>query len=97
MGLCNGSCLSARQFTFNVGHYAQTFQQISFIFAMPVGIIDFHHFIPFSLTFTLAGLTSSAQNKISCLRFLKHFSSEWDTIWCGDEAIQAEHPDAIFE
>ena len=29
--------------------------------------------------------------------FLVHFSAEWDYIWCGDEAIQVEHPDTTFE
>ena len=31
------------------------------------------------------------------LHFLAHFSSEWEEIWCGVEAIKVEHPDITLE
>ena len=58
--------------TFNVGHYAQTFQQSSFIPAMLTGAIDFYHFIPLSLTLTLArGHTVSTKQNL--LKFFGFF------------------------
>ena len=60
---------------FNVGHYMQTFQPIFLIPAMLIGTIDFYHFIPISLTLTLAGVTRSAQSKTSWIYFLAHFST----------------------
>ena len=35
-------------------HYAKTFQQDSFIPAVPIGIIDHYYIIPLSVTLTLA-------------------------------------------
>ena len=39
----------------NVGHYMQTFQPNFVISAMLKGTTDFYHFIPLSLTLTVAG------------------------------------------
>ena len=81
----------------NAGHYAQAVQPTLFIPAMLIGIIDFYHFIPLSLTLTLpeGHKVSTKQNLL--LHFLSHFSSDWDEIWCGDGAIQAECPETAFE
>ena len=39
----------------NAGYYKQTFQPPFFTPVMFIGTIDFHHFIPLSLTSTLTG------------------------------------------
>ena len=50
-------------------------------------------FIPLSLTLTLV-----LGHKVSAkLHFLTHFLTDWDEIGCGVEAVQAEHPDTIFD
>ena len=41
-------------------------------------------------------ITSSAENKTYWLHFVSHFSTEWDEIWCVDEAVQTEHLDGDF-
>ena len=78
---------------FSVGHFTNQFFLIS---AMPLGTIDFFHFIPLSLTLTLPGghKVSTKQNLL--LRFHTCFLSDQDEIWCGDEAIQAEDPETIL-
>ena len=64
---------------------------------MLIGTIDFYHFLLLSLTLTLLGITRPAQIKTYWLHFLAHFSSDRDEILCGDGAIQAECPVAMFE
>ena len=48
--------------------------------------------MPLFVTFTLAEghKVSTKQNPL--VHFLSHFSTEWDEIWCGDEAFYIEHP-----
>ena len=41
--------------TYNTGHYVQTFQPVSFIFAMFIGTSDPYHLLPLSVTLTMAG------------------------------------------
>ena len=48
---------------------------------MRVGSIDFYHFIPLSVAFTLAGVTRSVESRTSWLHFLTHFSTDQDKIW----------------
>ena len=38
----------------NIGHYLEIFQQNFVILAIIIGIIDFYHFIPLSVTLVLA-------------------------------------------
>ena len=41
---------------------------------------------------------SQGQCKIEPVDFIfLHFSTEWDQIWCCDEAFQAEYLDITFE
>ena len=69
MDLCRQSCSPVRlagrlawQKLFNIGHYSQTFQLVCFLLffffnisTMLKGTIDFYHFRPHSVTFTLSG------------------------------------------
>ena len=59
---------------------------------MLLDTIDFYHFIPLSLTWTLAG-----DHKVSAKQNLTHFSSDQDETWYGDKAIQVEHSKTNFE
>ena len=63
---------------------------------MVIGTFDFYHLIPLLLTSTLpGGHKVSAKQKLMAL-----FSctlADQDEIRCGDEIIQAEHPETIFE
>ena len=104
MNLCSELCLSVcpavwpsilRGKNLNVGHYRQTFQPNLFIPAMLTGTIDFCHFTPFYWPWPCQGVTRSALSKACLLHFFPHFSSEQDEIWCGDEAIQAEHHETL--
>ena len=52
-----------------------------------MGTIDFYHFIPFSMTLALVGVTRSAQSKDCWPQFLTHFSADEDEICCEVEAI----------
>ena len=59
---------------FNVGYCKQTFRPNTFILAMLIGTIEFCHFIPLSVTLTLAGghKVSTEQNLLasfSCILF----------------------------
>ena len=81
---------------FNVGYYTQTGQPIVFIPAMHIGAIDFNRAIPFHWPWPCLGVTRSAQSKTFWLHFLAHFSSDEDEVWCGDEAIWAEHSDTVL-
>ena len=92
MDLCNKLCSAGRLSYFaNTGHFMQSFQPRLFISAMVIGIINFHHFIPLSLT-------KSVQSKSPWLHFLTHFSADQDEIWYGDQAkIQDQHHDTTFE
>ena len=56
---CLSSCLAGWPIilcdrNFIVGHYSQTFQPNLFILCVLLGSIDFYHFIPHSLTLTMA-------------------------------------------
>ena len=62
---------------------------------MLIGTIDFYHFIPLSLTLTLP--EGQHEAKANCFHFHTHLSLDQDEISCGDEAIQAEHPETTFE
>ena len=64
---------------------AQIFQ-LNFIPATPMVTIRFYNFMPLSVTFTFAAPIKTCQ-----LYFLAHFSTGWDRIWCGGEAIQFEY------
>ena len=65
---------------FNVGHYTQIFQRNIFIPAMPIGTVEFYHFIPLSLILTLTGdLKVNAKQKLLAY-FLAHFSAVQDEI-----------------
>ena len=48
------------------------FEPNFFILAMIIGSIDFHHFMSFSVTLTLA-VVRSVENEIFWLHFLSHF------------------------
>ena len=61
-----------------VEHQAQTCEQNLFIPAMLVGIIDFYHFIPLSVTLTLTGDHKTKESKTSWLHFLPDFSTNQD-------------------
>ena len=64
-----------------------------FMPAMLIGTAEFSY-----ITFTdLDLLTRSAPSKTYWLHFLAYFSSDQDKVWCGCEAIQAEHIEATFE
>ena len=54
-------------------------------------MIDFYHSIPLSVTLTLPQGHKVSAKQNHGVHFLKHFPSDQDEIWCGDEAIQAEH------
>ena len=65
--------------------------------AMFIGTIDFYHFSDFSLTLTLAG-GCKISIKGKPLGFIfSHSFDDQDEIGYGVEAVQAEHPDIIFE
>ena len=57
MDLCNGSSSFLCDNIFSIGHYSQTFEPNFFIPARLIGTIGFYHFIPLSLTLTMAGVT----------------------------------------
>ena len=68
---------------FNIGHYTQTFQPIFSIAAMLIGTIDFYHFIPLSLTFTIAGLQGQRKAKSLSFTLLHTFQLiRMNLIWC---------------
>ena len=87
MDLCNESCSTVRladqpgslpscvtrTIISDIAH--KLFKQNLFICAMPIGTISFYHFIPLSLTLTLA-VDHKRQSTISWLHFLPHFSAE---------------------
>ena len=59
-----------------------------------------HCFLPLHTTFTDLDLAwghkaSAKQNVLAS--FLAYFSTDQDEIWRGDEAIQIDHPEIIFE
>ena len=64
---------------------------------MLVGTTDFYHFMPLSVTLTLTGNQNASANKSWRFHFLALFSTELDEICYSDEAIQADHPETIFE
>ena len=74
----------------------QTIETLFFVPATLVSTIDFGHIVPLSVTLTLSGSTRAAESKMSWLHFLAHFSTEWDEISCGVEAVQVERPDNAF-
>ena len=47
----------------------------------------FYHFKSLSITLTLAGGHKVSMRKIWLVHFVAHFSTEWDQIWYGNEAI----------
>ena len=67
--------------SFNAAHYMQTLQPNVFIPGMLIGIIEFFHLVPLSLTLTLAGgyKVSAKQDLPLCLIL---FSSDQDEVWC---------------
>ena len=105
MDLCNESRLSGQTACWGGGGgwggwptciakiLTQTVQPICSKPAMLIGTNDFYHFIPFSLTLTLPGVTKSVQSTALWLHFLTHFSYDQDEIWSDDDAVQAEHPE----
>ena len=74
---------------FNTGHYAQSFQPISFTPAMLVGTYNFDHFIPLSVTLALAGdhMVSTKQSTILPSQSYKkrcvacQYSLDVQTLW----------------
>ena len=83
---CNESCSSGSDWSailggknIHAGHFTQTvLNQIIFIPALLIGVINFYHFIPLSVTFALPG--GSAESKSYWLHFLVHLSSDQDKI-----------------
>ena len=66
----------------------QTFQPNVFTPTILIGIIDFYHFIPFSVTLTLAAVvTRSVESKTCGLHLLARFSIDQDEIWYGVGAV----------
>ena len=65
---------------FQVRYYKQTFQSISFVPTMLVGTIDFHHFIPLSLTLIVPGGHKVSAQQTSWLHFLTRFNTDQDEI-----------------
>ena len=63
---------------------------------MLIGTIDIYHFMSLSVTFILAWVTGTVENKTCWLHFLTHFSTDQDEI-CGVEAIEVERPVYTFE
>ena len=51
----------------SAGHYVQTFQANFLIHAKLLDTIDFYHFVPLSVTMTLAGVTRSVQSFLADL------------------------------
>ena len=76
--------------SFNVGDYLHT-----------CCAFGYHWLLPFNTTFTDfdLGLGSQGQHKQNLLASFSPtlFNFDQDEIWCGDEAIQAEHPKSTFE
>ena len=65
---------------------------------MFIGTSDSYHFIPLSLTLTLAGGHKvTVQSKTSWRHILAHFSTDQDACWYGVEVMQGDHPDTTFE
>ena len=64
---------------------------------MLIGAIDFYHFLPISVTLTLAGghKISTKQNLLAPL--FAHFSTYQDEIGYDVEGIRVEHPSAVLE
>ena len=56
---------------------------------MLIGFIDFYHFIPLSVTLSLAGVTKLGQSKVCWHRFFAHFSTDQDERCV--EVCQVEH------
>ena len=65
---------------FNIGHTCKYFSEFLWIRAMLVGTIDFYHFMPLSLTFTLAeGCKVSSKPNLLAFDFI--FSHTLQLIW----------------
>ena len=64
---------------------------------MFIGTIDLYHFIPLSLTLTLAGGHKVSAKQNIWLHVLAQFSTDQDETWCCVEAIWGEHPDTTFD
>ena len=60
---------------------------------MFIGIIDWYHFIPLSLTLTLPRGHKISAKQIYWFNFQAYFSSDQNRLWCGDEVILAEQPE----
>ena len=76
---------------FDTKHYFQTFQPNSFIPVMPVGPIDFYHFVSLSVTSALGGSHNFDTAKPVCFAF-SLFSTELDKLY--NEKV--EQPDDTF-
>ena len=66
---------------------------------MLVGGVDFNHFISLLVVLPLPCLRSQVLQKAKSAGFIllhAHFSTDQDEIWCGDKAIQVEHPFSLF-
>ena len=101
MDLCNESCSAsqpscvARILTLDITH--KMFNQISSYlpcFKVSLTSTILHHF---HLSWPCLWVTTLAQSKTYWLHFLTHLSFAQHEIWCGNAAIEAEHPETAFE
>ena len=82
----------------NVRYYGHIFQPNSFMLVMFIGTINFCYVKYHSRDLDRGwGSQGQVQSKNCWLYFLAHFSTEWDEMWQGKEAIRLEHPDTTFE
>ena len=89
-GCCPPMCLSVlrdRNFTLD------TILRNKILLYMPCfgGSFDFDHFLPFSVTLTLAGGHKVSRKQNLLTHFLAHFSPDQNRN-CSDEVVEAEHP-----
>ena len=61
-----------------------------------LGTVDFFHFMPRSLTMTLAGDHKFSAEENVLLHFLVHVLTDQDEVIHGVQAVQVEHHDTIF-
>ena len=63
---------------------------------MPIGTIDFYHYIPLHWPWPLLGITRLTQSKTCWFQFRAHLSIDQNEIRYGNEAIWPERPETIL-
>ena len=80
-----------------VSDITRSFRPNVFIPSTLIGIIDIYHFIPHSLTLTLAeGHNVSSKQNLQAL-FSRKFSTDHYDIWCDVETNQVELSESVFK